>query len=497
MGAPLSATQDSFTVTITDAHGGQTTQTITVAINPTNTAPVAGTPLVGTANPTTGTVIGSAVATDPNTDTLTYTGPTTSTGGGTVTVSPTGAFTYTPTTTSRQAAVGSPLNDSFTVTITDAHGGQTTQTITVPVDPITAVVVTGLQEPTDLRFLPDGRMLISERGGVVLLASRDGQIQSQPVIGLPMDTINGRGLLGIEVDPNFTSNGYIYAIYVTSSNYERLSRFTVTDPQASILAANPASELVLIEGSQEAADDHLGGGIRFGPDGKLYWTMGNNDGWAIRPPGFVYPSNNAQDLSNIYGKVLRLNPDGSVPTDNPFANTPGVNPYIYAYGFRNPFRIAFTTTGALLVTDVGELTWEELDNVTAGANYGWPLAEGPCDGVGTPSCSIPSSYNNPIYTYDRNLPGVGTSFSAAITGVLAYTSPGGQGQNLVFISDWSRGWTEELTCNSDYTSCGNSRTVDTTSLFDGPVALVQGPDGLIYEVHVVTGTISRLAPTSL
>src|SRR5512139_1954769 len=133
-----------------------------------------------------------------------------------------------------------------------------------------------------------------------------------------------------------------------------------------------------------------------------------------------------QDLSNIYGKVLRLNPDGTVPADNPFINTTGANPYIYAYGFRNPFRMTFTPNGQLLVGDVGQATWEEVDLVTAGGNYGWPLAEGPCNGIGTTSCSTPSSYVNPIYAYPHN-------GGNSITGVLAY-------QDRVLIADFNQGW---------------------------------------------------------
>ena len=211
-----------------------------------------------------------------------------------------------------------------------------------------------------------------------------------------------------------------------------------------------------MQGNQPAADSHLAGALAFGPDGKLYWSVGNNDVWFSPPPGFTYPSNNAQNLSNIYGKVLRLNPDGTVPSNNPFASpadiAAGDNPYIYAYGFRNPFRMAFTPTGQLLVADAGEDTWEELDNVTAGGNYGWPLAEGPCNGIGTNSCSTPSSYINPIYYYHHPP----EPNSTVISAVLPYTgSAFGPNQNDVFVADWGQGTITELTCTSGYTSCGS------------------------------------------
>ena len=104
------------------------------------------------------------------------------------------------------------------------------------------------------------------------------------------------------------------------------------------------------------------------------------------------------------------------PTDNPFVNTPGADPRIYAYGFRNPFRLTFTPDGKLLVGDVGQATWEEVDLVTAGANYGWPLAEGPCNGIGVTSCATPSSYTNPIYAYLHDQP-------AAIRSRLSWSIP--------------------------------------------------------------------------
>ena len=158
----------------------------------------------------------------------------------------------------------------------------------------------------------------------------------------------------------------------------------------------------------------------------LYWSVGDNVCCS------VVDGRNSQDPSNIYGKVLRLdphhfNPDGTpvAPADNPYADTPGANPYIYATGFRNPFRLTFTPEGDLLVVDVGQSTWEEVNLVTKGGNYGWPNAEGPCNGIGTTSCSTPSSYANPIYAYRH------TSGGNSITSVMAYTgasSAGGQTQ---------------------------------------------------------------------
>src|SRR5262249_9526694 len=145
---------------------------------------------------------------------------------------------------------------------------------------------------------------------------------------------------------------------------------------------------------------------------------------------------------------------------------------IYAYGFRNPFRLTFTPTGQLLVADVGESTWEEVDNVTAGANYGWPLAEGPCNGIGVTSCATPSSFTNPIYAYNHN----GTTHD--ITSVMVYTGVGSAGgsQHTVFIADQSASFVQQLTCTSGYSSCGNATTF-TAAAPGRTVQLEQGSDG--------------------
>jgi aldose sugar dehydrogenase len=337
--------------------------------------------------------------------------------------------------------------------------------------------VSGLDQPTDFRFLPDGRILFAEKGGAIK-ASKDGQVQSTPLITLPNETFWAKGLAGIEVDPDYDENGYIYVSYVRDDNYERLSRLTVTDPTAEVLTIDPDSEVVLVQGTQPAGNDHHGGGLAFGPDGKLYWSVGDNVCCS------VVDGSNSQDLSNIYGKVLRLNPDGSAPIDNPFPDASGAGPLIYATGFRNPYRLTFTPDGRLLVADVGQATWEEVNLVTAGGNYGWPNAESPCDGIGTTSCSTPSSYDNPIYAYRHS------SGGDSITAVLAWTS--GNGQNTVLIADFNQHWVKELTFNSDYSSLISETEFDAAAS-GSTNKLAQGPDGAIYQL-TYDGKLTRIAP---
>ncbi len=219
---------------------------------------------------------------------------------------------------------------------------------------------------------------------------------------------------------------------------------------------------------------HHGNAMLFGPDGKLYWATGDNS-----------ENTTAQDLSSIHGKILRINPDGSIPTDNPFYNTPGANKTVYAYGFRNPFRMTFTPTGELLVADVGDQAWEELNNVKAGFNYGWPSAEGNCDTCG---------YVDPVYSYAHT---PAPARAGSITTVTVYTGSalGQEYQNKVFVSDYTLHWMKVLTFDSTYTSLISEQTFDSEA--GTTVQLLQGPgtDQNLYQLNIYPGELYRIAPS--
>lgn len=405
---------------------------------------------------------------DPDSTRLTYTA--TAPAQGSVVINPDGTFDYTPGTNYTG-------QDMFDVTVSDAASGfhihgfagllnllsfgllgasGHKKTETVFVGDQRTVVASGFDSPVDFRFLPDGRTLVAEKGGAIKVIDTNGAVLAQALTTLSVNTLGERGISGLAVDPQFGVNGHIYVAYTTSDVTDRLSRFTVTGN-----TALPGSEMVLLESPGTVAAYHHGGGLAFGPDGKLYWGKGDNT-----------TGSNAQDLTNIYGKILRINPDGSTPSDNPVLPS-GALPQIYAYGLRNPFRLTFTPTGELLVADVGSSSFEELDNVVAGGNYGWPGSEGIC----TNNCA---GLINPAYTYPH---GSGAAFSS----VLAFDP------TAVFIADEVQGWIKVLTCDATYTSCGDPQDFDPHA---GPtVALAPAPggDGSLYQLIYQPGTLVRFA----
>src|SRR5919109_2280539 len=194
-----------------------------------------------------------------------------------------------------------------------------------PADFQTSLVVgDGLNGPSGFEIAPDGRIFILERSGKIKIV-KNGQLLPTPFADLPSEDTGDRGLIGIAFDPEFgVSNHYVYFYYTGRDLLNHLVRFNAvddvgTDGPFELFRTSSPSQLL-----------HVGGSIRFGPDGKLYFAVGDN--------GF---GPNAQDLSNPHGKILRINRDGSIPADNPFAGEPGKLGAIWAYGLRNPWRFPF------------------------------------------------------------------------------------------------------------------------------------------------------------
>ncbi|MGE2692880.1 PQQ-dependent sugar dehydrogenase [Mycolicibacterium pulveris] len=343
-------------------------------------------------------------------------------------------------------------------------------------------IVSGLSEPTDFDILADTdhpdqihRIFITEKAGAIKVYDpATGNVTT--LINLPTVTADGeRGLMGIEIDPQFWDAGQpgyhtIYVAYTGADNYDRLSKLTLNDSFEVV-----GEPVELLRSTELGNNFHHGGELQFDPAGEhLYWAVGDNT-----------ESANAQDLTNIHGKILRLNRDGSAPEDNPFVGHPGAVEQIYAIGLRNPFRFTFTPDGQLLVGDVGESNWEELNIVTAGANYGWPAAEGYCTGN---DCA----YVDPIYAYRHSTP---PANAGSITSVVVYTGSTfpEEYQNKVFIADYSVGWIKELTFDSEFTSLISERMFDNQA--GTTVKLDQGPDGNIYQLNIYPGTLFVLRPS--
>jgi glucose/arabinose dehydrogenase len=205
-------------------------------------------------------------------------------------------------------------------------------------------IVNALSSATAMAFSPDGRLFVAQQGGS-LRVIRNGRLLPTPFVTLTVNSTGERGLLGVAFDPDFATNQWVYVYYTatTPSIHNRVSRFTA---QGDVAA--PGSELVLMDLETLSATNHNGGAIHFGPDGKLYIAVGEN---AV--------TSNSQTLANKLGKVLRINKDGSIPSDNPFHDGAGPNAdAIWALGLRNPFTFAFDPAGRMFVNDVGAGTWD-------------------------------------------------------------------------------------------------------------------------------------------
>jgi glucose/arabinose dehydrogenase len=263
---------------------------------------------------------------------------------------------------------------------------------TLPAGFSSELVFRGGQDAVSIAFDPDGNILVADKNGNILLF-RDCVLNT--LIEIPVDVMGERGLLGIALDPEYSHNKYVYVYYtVAGEGHNRVSRFPYLDDPI-----QPEQEEILLElDNLTETPFHNGGALAFGPDGKLFITTGDG---AMREK--------AQSHQSLLGKILRLNPDGSIPTDNPFYSTnSGVYKSIYALGLRNPFTFSFSDNGKLYANDVGESTWEEINEIHPGMNYGWPLVEGKASE--NPDIQVPDNYVDPLYVYGHD---VGCSITGA------------------------------------------------------------------------------------
>lgn len=283
---------------------------------------------------------------------------------------------------------------------------------------VDATSATGAATPVGIAYEPgSGALFVLEKGdgtgtGNARVRRRDpatGAVTT--ALNLPCVGSTGeQGLLGIAFDPDYLSPGgadrHVYLFYTRAVGrtgesceiagvpwgwYNQVVRY---HESGGVLTG----EELLLRGPILEANNHDGGTVRFAPDKTLYISLGDNDTDA-------YPLPAARNLNDLRGKILRINRDGSIPQDNPFAGQAGARPEVWAWGLRNPFRFSIDpTTGTVYIADVGEGSWEEIDKGIAGADYGWPCFE--ADAAFRTCSPAPTNDVKPIYAYDH---GVGST----------------------------------------------------------------------------------------
>ncbi|MBK9015706.1 MAG: PQQ-dependent sugar dehydrogenase [Saprospiraceae bacterium] len=310
-------------------------------------------------------------------------------------------------------------------------------------------VATGL-DPVAFALAPDGRVFIAEKFGRVMIVE-NGALRNEPFLEINVDSYTERGMSGIALDPDFESNHYVYIYYtVKNADHNRVSRFTADGNFAA-----PGSEQVLFELDPLTGPYHNAGALAFGNDGKLYVATGDG-----------FNKDNAKSKNSTLGKILRINKDGSIPTDNPFyGETTGNNRAIWAMGFRNPFAMSVDqVTGRIFATDVGSDQFEEVNEIEKGKNYGWPDVEGMLEG------SPPADYKDPAYAYDHG-------FGCAAVGVTMYNPVTPMFPQLflgkVFFTEHcnNRIYTLDAATGDIELFAENLRT---------PLSLLTAPDGTLY-----------------
>lgn len=412
----------------------------------------------------------------------------------------------------------------------------------------TDTVAEGFERPTSAAFAPDGRIFVSEKGGIVRVIDASGALLDEPFITLQdVNSAEDRGLIGIAVDPDFSENGYIYLAYtyevdpLRSGGYDidqslpgcENASWSVFDAACVVIAPKTA-RVVRVEaegdvaksGSEEVILGALGGtpekpsckdypgendciasdsgshsigGIRFGQDGKLYVATGDGAGF-FSTDEHAFRS---QDINHLSGKILRINTDGTGVSDNPFYTGDASDnaSKVWGYGFRNPFRFNVNpASGNLFVADVGWGAREEINIIKsddAGNNHGWPCREGTTETGGynfMSGCPIEGATQEPIYDYAHaNVPGIGDNVGAVIGGAFATSElyPESFRDSYVF-ADAVFGFMKYITLDGDENV---SEVKDFGDNAQFPVDFVTGTDGMVYYLTHYGGQLRKITYT--
>ncbi|MBA3468609.1 MAG: PQQ-dependent sugar dehydrogenase [Herpetosiphonaceae bacterium] len=381
-------------------------------------------------------------------------------------------------------------------------------------------LVTAVNQPTGLAWLPDGRMLITRQAGELLV--RSGTTNSTMLtLGSQVCSNSERGLLSVAVDPSYSSNNFIYIFYTFnkhnscgSSNVNtvpvnRVSRLTVLNNTAPL-----TTELVLVDNMLSYAGNHNGGDLHFGKDGKLYISVGDAGCDYAANSGCAGSNDAARDKHMLLGKLLRINPDGSVPGDNPFVATgqdcrvngqgatAGVHcKETWAWGLRNPFRFATDPNAAntrIYINDVGQGQREEIDLGEAGADYGWNCREGTrTNNTGGPCNPTPPNMVPPIFEYNHANNPAPSPFQNCISITGGAFVPNGvwpaEYANSYLFSDYG--------CGRIFVLKDGAATIFSSNLGgSSAVHLAFGPHGstqaLYYTTYANGGEVRRIAYTT-
>jgi glucose/arabinose dehydrogenase len=364
---------------------------------------------------------------------------------------------------------------SLLLAVTAAVSSSSVNAATLPANFSETLLSGGLSNPTAMAFAPDGRLFVCQQGGQ-LRVIKNGSLLAAPFITLTVDANGERGLLGVAFDPNFSSNNFIYLYYTatTPQTHNRVSRFTASTANSDVVLAG--SEVPILNlNNLSSATNHNGGAIHFGPDGKLYVAVGENANPA-----------NSQTVGNLLGKILRINSDGTIPGDNPTTfpgiagSSTGQNQAIWSVGLRNPYTFTFqSTTGRMFINDVGQDTFEEINDGIAGSNYGWSICEG--------FCSPPNAnYRDPLFRYGH---GSSSTTGCAITGGAFYNPT-----TVNFPSDYAGKYFYAEFCTGWIRRFDPATGTDTAFAtgISNPVDLIVTADGSLYYLARGTGQVFRV-----
>lgn len=326
----------------------------------------------------------------------------------------------------------------------------------------TTLINYNMTAPTSVRVAPDGRIFVFDLFGSIKIFQTNIGFNATLFGNVSVNATGDRGLLGAVFDRDFTNHPYVYVHYVGTDDKVRIGRFNA----ATDIGTNFT---VLYTAPSASGFQHAGGGITMGPDNKIYFGIGDSG-----------TPTNSQDLTKIHGKIHRINRDGTVPV-NPFVGQAGVADTIYDYGVRNPFRLTTDSqTGTIYVGDVGFNTWEEINIIQPGKNYGWATQEGPCSNA--------CPYENPIYWYPHQFGTNNTNDASIVAGpVYRGSAYPASYQGKMFVTDYVQGFIRLIdpsTTSNNYTtfSTANGTVID----------MDVGPDGKLYFITINSPTIYRL-----